>query len=73
MTANPALRGMIRDGKWLQMRGEIDRHAPLSHLLSDSLASLVNEGLVDHDVARAACEDANDFKSRLEKPGSTRS
>jgi len=58
MTVNPKLRAMIRDAKWLQIRGEVDRRAPLSHLLNHSLASLVAGGLVEHDVARTASEDA---------------
>src|SRR6266853_1108221 len=43
MTVNPKLRAMIRDAKWLQIRGEIDRRAALSHLLNHSLAALVND------------------------------
>jgi twitching motility protein PilT len=65
MTVNPKLRSMIRDGKWLQIRGEVDRRAPLSHLLNHSLAALVGDGLVEHNVARAASEDTNDLESRL--------
>jgi twitching motility protein PilT len=65
MTVNPKLRAMIRDAKWLQIRGEVDRRAPLSHLLNHSLAALVAGGLVDHDVARAASEDAGDLESRI--------
>jgi len=65
MTVSPKLRAMIRDGKWLQIRGEIDRRAPLSHLLNHSLARLVSSGLVDQDVARAASEDPADLESRV--------
>jgi Tfp pilus assembly pilus retraction ATPase PilT len=65
MTVSPKLRGMIRDGKWLQIRGELDRRAPLCHLLNHSLAGLVSSGLVDHEVARAASEDPADLESRL--------
>jgi twitching motility protein PilT len=67
MTVNPALRAMIRDGKALQIRGEIDRRAPLSHVLNHSLAALVGESLVDRDVARAVSEEPNDFEARLEQ------
>jgi twitching motility protein PilT len=65
MTVSPKLRAMIRDGKWLQIRGEIDRRAPLSHLLNHSLAELVVGGLVDHDVARAVSEDPADLETRM--------
>ena len=65
MTVNPKLRAMVRDAKWLQIRGEVDRRAPLSHLLNHSLAALVAGGLVEHDVARAASEDAGDLESRI--------
>ena len=65
MTVNPKLRAMIRDAKWLQIRGEVDRRAPLSHLLNHSLAALVAGGLVEHDVARTASEDAGDLESRI--------
>jgi twitching motility protein PilT len=65
MTVNPALRAMIRDNKPLQLRAEIDRRAPLSHLLNSSLAQLVADGMVEHDVARAVSEDPADFEARL--------
>ena len=65
MTVSPKLRAMIRDAKWLQIRGEIDRREPLSHLLNHSLAGLVAGGLIEHDVARAASEDPADMESRV--------
>jgi twitching motility protein PilT len=69
MTVNPALRAMIRDNKPLQLRAEIDRRAPLSHLLNTSLSQLVADGMVDHDVARAVSEDPADFTTRLAQLG----
>jgi twitching motility protein PilT len=65
MTVTPKLSTMIRDGKWLQIRGEIDRRAPLSHLLNHSLAGLVAEGHIDQVVARAASEDPSDLEARI--------
>ncbi|HEY4038112.1 MAG TPA: ATPase, T2SS/T4P/T4SS family [Burkholderiaceae bacterium] len=65
MTVTPKLRGMVRDAKWLQIRGELDRRLPLAHLLNHSLAELVANGFIDQEVARAASEDAADLESRV--------
>lgn len=65
MTVTPKLRGMVRDAKWLQIRGELDRRSPLAHLLNHSLAELVANGFIDPEVARAASEDAADLESRV--------
>ena len=50
----PAIINLIRKGELQMLEHEIDKRLPLLHNLHDTLGSLVREGLVSEQAARAA-------------------
>jgi twitching motility protein PilT len=72
MTANPAVRNLIRDKKLYQLSSVIQISAKEGmQTLDQSLANLVREGMVGKEAAAAKALDREQFERWLLHPGTT--
>jgi twitching motility protein PilT len=70
MTATPAIRTLIRDGKTHQLYLDIQTGAEMGmQTLDGCLLQLLKEGQIDYDHALAKCSNASDFQRRAMNAG----
>jgi twitching motility protein PilT len=70
MTATPAIRTLVREGKTHQLYLDIQTGAELGmQTLDGCLLNLLKEGKIDYDHAVAKCSNVQDFVRRATNMG----